>query len=83
MNGNVMYDMARLRMADQQRIAGQRRMGRQAVRARRQARAVRRPDDRGVRAAPEPASAPVNAAQLCATARAGVPAQRREAVSRR
>jgi hypothetical protein len=36
MNGNVMYDMARQRVADQLRVAEQRRVARQAREARRQ-----------------------------------------------
>jgi hypothetical protein len=42
MNGSIMYDIARQRIADQHRMAERRRSARQAVRARKQAEAATR-----------------------------------------
>jgi hypothetical protein len=76
-----MYEIAMLRVADQHRLAEQRRFARAAVKARKQARAAqRRNAEAGVTALP---TIPDFAGELlaAATARDTVPAQRLEADS--
>jgi hypothetical protein len=77
-----MYEIAMLRVADQHRLAEQRRFARAAVKARKQARAAqRRNAEAGVTALP---TIPDFAGELlAATARDTVPAQRLEADSGR
>jgi hypothetical protein len=77
-----MYEIAKLRIADQHRLAEQRRFGRAAVKARKQARAAqRRNAEAGVTALP--ATPDFADELLAATALDKVPAQRLEADSGR
>ena len=77
MNGSIMYDMARQRIADQRRQAERRRSAWQAVRARKQAAATARRRNAG--AAQVPAIPDYAHEMLSAAARGTVPAQERAA----
>ena len=73
MNGSIMYDMARQRIADQHRQAERRRSARQAVRARKQAEAAARGRNAGAAQVPV---IPDYAHEMFSAARDAVPPQR-------
>jgi hypothetical protein len=75
-DGNLMYELARQQIADQHRLADQRRSARAAITARKQARAVRRRTAGA--SAPALPAIPDYADDLLAAAGDTVPAQWRE-----